>query len=78
MGTFTRKGVLLVWSEYGVSICERELSSFDPRSSGNMGKSKFQDYLPDECYRKYSCRYCRANLANHDELISKVHLATAV
>ena len=37
-----------------------------------MGRSKFQDYLPDECYRKYSCRHCRANLASHDELISKV------
>ena len=24
------------------------------------------------CYRTYSCIHCRAHLANHDELISKV------
>ncbi|XP_034339308.1 protein yippee-like 1 isoform X1 [Magallana gigas] len=32
----------------------------------------FQAYLPNECHRKYSCVHCRAHLANHDELISKV------
>ena len=37
-----------------------------------MGKRKFQDYLPDQCHRRYSCVHCRAHLANHDELISKV------
>lgn len=31
----------------------------------------FHAYLPDECHRTYSCIHCRANLANHDELISK-------
>uniref|UniRef100_A0A673JQA8 Yippee domain-containing protein n=1 Tax=Sinocyclocheilus rhinocerous TaxID=307959 RepID=A0A673JQA8_9TELE len=28
-------------------------------------------YLPN-CHRTYSCIHCRAHLANHDELISKV------
>ena len=37
-----------------------------------MGKRKFQDYISDECHRRYSCVHCRAHLANHDELISKV------
>lgn len=32
----------------------------------------FHAYLPDECHRTYSCIHCRAHLANHDELISKV------
>lgn len=36
-----------------------------------MGKRKFQDYIPDECHRRYTCLHCRAHLANHDELISK-------
>jgi hypothetical protein len=36
-----------------------------------MGKRKFQDYISDECHRRYSCVHCRAHLANHDELISK-------
>ncbi|KAF7654343.1 hypothetical protein LDENG_00070930 [Lucifuga dentata] len=37
-----------------------------------MTKSKtFQAYLPT-CHRTYSCIHCRAHLANHDELISKV------
>jgi len=31
----------------------------------------FQAYLPS-CHRTYSCIHCRAHLANHDELISKV------
>lgn len=31
----------------------------------------FQAYLP-HCHRTYSCIHCRAHLANHDELISKV------
>jgi hypothetical protein len=31
----------------------------------------FQAYLPG-CHRTYSCVHCRAHLANHDELISKV------
>ena len=37
---------------------------------GRMVKT-FQAYLPD-CHRTYSCVHCRAHLANHDELISKV------
>ena len=37
-----------------------------------MGKRKFQEFLPDECHRRYCCVHCRAHLANHDELISKV------
>ncbi|XP_046719429.1 uncharacterized protein ypel2b isoform X2 [Silurus meridionalis] len=37
-----------------------------------MTRSKtFQAYLPT-CHRTYSCIHCRAHLANHDELISKV------
>lgn len=37
-----------------------------------MTRSKtFQAYLPS-CHRTYSCIHCRAHLANHDELISKV------
>ncbi|GFO26179.1 protein yippee-like [Plakobranchus ocellatus] len=32
----------------------------------------FQAYLPTKCHRTYSCVHCRAHLANHDELISKV------
>uniref|UniRef100_H0ZAX1 Yippee domain-containing protein n=1 Tax=Taeniopygia guttata TaxID=59729 RepID=H0ZAX1_TAEGU len=39
---------------------------------GPMTRSKtFQAYLPS-CHRTYSCIHCRAHLANHDELISKV------
>lgn len=33
----------------------------------------FQAYL-DSCHRRYSCVHCRAHLANHDDLISKVSL----
>ena len=33
----------------------------------------FQAYL-DSCHRRYSCVHCRAHLANHDDLISKVRL----
>lgn len=32
----------------------------------------FQLYLPAKTHRIYSCLHCRAQLANHDELISKV------
>lgn len=41
-----------------------------------MGKRKFQEFLPDECHRRYCCVHCRAHLANHDELISKVCVYT--
>ena len=34
----------------------------------------FQAYLPEKCHRLYSCVHCRAHLANHDELISKVRI----
>lgn len=44
-----------------------------PTDMVKMTKSKtFQAYLPS-CHRTYSCIHCRAHLANHDELISKVH-----
>lgn len=33
----------------------------------------FQFYLPAKTHRTYSCLHCRAQLASHDELISKVH-----
>lgn len=33
----------------------------------------FQVYLPDGA-RSYNCAHCRANLADHNELISKVVL----
>lgn len=43
-----------------------------PTDMVKMTKSKtFQAYLPS-CHRTYSCIHCRAHLANHDELISKV------
>lgn len=46
-----------------------------PTDMVKMTKSKtFQAYLPS-CHRTYSCIHCRAHLANHDELISKVQLA---
>lgn len=48
---------------------------FAPRSAAPMVKmtrsKTFQAYLPS-CHRTYSCIHCRAHLANHDELISKV------
>jgi len=40
--------------------------------SGKMVIKTFQAYLPECCHRTYSCVHCRAHLANHDELISKV------
>lgn len=50
---------------------------FTPRSAAPMVKmtrsKTFQAYLPS-CHRTYSCIHCRAHLANHDELISKVHV----
>lgn len=39
--------------------------------TGKMVKT-FQAYLPN-CHRRYSCIHCRAHLANHDDLISKVN-----
>jgi hypothetical protein len=41
--------------------------------SKTLGKL-FQLYLPAKTHRTYSCLHCRAQLANHDELISKVIL----
>lgn len=35
------------------------------------GKKTFQAYLPEGA-RTYNCAHCRANLADHSELISKV------
>lgn len=51
-----------------------------PRCQSNKAKilrqvtmvKTFQAYLPNKCHRTYSCVHCRAHLANHDELISKV------
>jgi len=40
-------------------------------SSKTLGKL-FQFYLPAKTHRTYSCIHCRAQLASHDELISKV------
>ncbi|KAI4898019.1 hypothetical protein NFI96_014147, partial [Prochilodus magdalenae] len=59
--------------------CNSSSASADEPSEENhdcemvkMTKSKtFQAYLPN-CHRTYSCIHCRAHLANHDELISKV------
>lgn len=52
-----------------------------PTDMVKMTKSKtFQAYLPS-CHRTYSCIHCRAHLANHDELISKVrrlHMSSLV
>lgn len=45
-------------------------SSANSSSQVTMVKT-FQAYLP-QCHRTYSCIHCRAHLANHDELISKV------
>ena len=42
-----------------------------PPTTPKMVKT-FQAYLPSKCHRTYSCVHCRAHLANHDELISKV------
>lgn len=36
----------------------------------------FQAYLPP-AHRTYSCIHCRAHLASHDELISKVNIRDA-
>uniref|UniRef100_A0A8C5RP92 Yippee domain-containing protein n=1 Tax=Laticauda laticaudata TaxID=8630 RepID=A0A8C5RP92_LATLA len=48
------------------------LPSFLPSSAPSLPPSQtFQAYLPS-CHRTYSCIHCRAHLANHDELISKV------
>ena len=43
-------------------------------SSSKMPGKLFQLYLPAKTHRTYSCLHCRAQLANHDELISKVIL----
>lgn len=40
-------------------------------NSKTLGKL-FQFYLPAKTHRTYSCLHCRAQLASHDELISKV------
>lgn len=51
------------------------LSSFHRSRTGMVKLTKaktFQAYL-DSCHRRYSCVHCRAHLANHDDLISKVN-----
>lgn len=43
------------------------------RGAGSKALGKlFQFYLPAKTHRTYSCLHCRAQLASHDELISKV------
>lgn len=59
-----------------VMINEMQFSFLLPRSCTGMVKltkaKTFQAYL-DSCHRRYSCVHCRAHLANHDDLISKVN-----
>lgn len=62
----------------GVTACMPASLSHDQQqtaSSSDMVKltkaKTFQAYL-DSCHRRYSCVHCRAHLANHDDLISKV------
>lgn len=54
----------------GSALRARKLYGISSPDRGTMVKT-FQAYLPD-CHRTYSCIHCRAHLANHDELISKV------
>lgn len=43
------------------------------KSADKASKSKpFKQEYFDNCHRAYSCIHCRAHLANHDELISKL------
>lgn len=49
----------------------RHPSAGEPFTSNGTMVKTFQAYLAN-CHRFYSCVHCRAHLANHDELISKV------
>ena len=63
-------------SMHRLLCCIQQLISV-PLSSSDMVKltkaKTFQAYL-DSCHRRYSCVHCRAHLANHDDLISKVNM----
>jgi len=59
---------------YAVIFCFSPLPPSSPILSDMVKLTKaktFQAYL-DSCHRRYSCVHCRAHLANHDDLISKV------
>jgi len=55
-------------------IGARGLHQSGLRSPGKIVRT-FQAYLPEESLRTYSCIHCRAHLASHDELISKVWIS---
>uniref|UniRef100_A0A9J7WXS2 Protein yippee-like n=2 Tax=Cyprinus carpio TaxID=7962 RepID=A0A9J7WXS2_CYPCA len=56
------------WAERPFLLRHRAVS---PATVAMTRSKTFQAYLPN-CHRTYSCIHCRAHLANHDELISKV------
>lgn len=59
---------------YTLVFCFSPLPPSPPLLSDMVKLTKaktFQAYL-DSCHRRYSCVHCRAHLANHDDLISKV------
>lgn len=68
-----REGIHSMGHSLGSSSSDGPSSSSvkDPCGGSRMVKT-FQAYLPECCHRTYSCVHCRAHLANHDELISKV------
>ena len=63
---FSSNGAIIPNWYFSTSTCV----SSETRFRSTMVKT-FQAYLP-LCHRTYSCIHCRAHLANHDELISKV------
>lgn len=67
-----QKRLIFSWSVnlfcYFLSRCDDYVW---PASALTTMVKTFQAYLP-QCHRTYSCIHCRAHLANHDELISKV------
>lgn len=62
---------LLIWSDTGIACV-----SFRDMVKQTKAKT-FQAYL-DSCHRRYSCVHCRAHLANHDDLISKVKASCSI
>lgn len=67
---------LLTWKHFWIYNCfefyvDSVLQEVGVSKVIKMVKT-FQKYLPDECHRMYSCVHCRAHLANHDDLVSKV------
>lgn len=69
----------VVWRDVACTAASLTLALPAPSNccSSDMVKltkaKTFQAYL-DSCHRRYSCVHCRAHLANHDDLISKVSL----